>query len=132
VVTRLLVRNEVVWQNQRRPPIPKPLDLAELVVPPDESEPLNIRAGHIYYDPDEDLSYRIVGNGVLRPEDGWATANFWLKRLNISMTTLVQMTRRGLFDGAMEVGFPTRRYRVRSEDKALSWIADGKRLKKAR
>jgi len=135
VVTRILHRGQVIWQNQYVRPPPKPLDFERVVVPPDESEPVELRSGGVYYDPEEDLAYRIVRSGICRAEDGWATFDYWMRHFKgIGVSTLQQMIRRGLFDAAIEEGSPTKRYRLRSEVKAREWLEEYKkyRLRKKR
>lgn len=131
MVTRLMRRNKVIWANAHALPRPAPApDYDKIVVPPDEAEPVEIRAGDVLFDVDDDLHYRVINRTPT--ENGWAVAEFWLKRYEIAFSTLLQMAKRGLFDAAMEHGSPTKRYRVRSEDKAKVWIKAWKQSRNKR
>ncbi len=94
---------------------------SEIYVDQGDHEPTYLRSGDIYWCEDDQLNYRVIR--LCAPEDGWATAEHWCGRYKIGHQVLLQMVRRGLFDGALEHDSPTKRYRVRSEQKVREWIS---------
>lgn len=120
MVTRVLSRGQVIWANEVIYPPRATINLEKAMVEPDEAEPTELRGGDVWYDQDEQVHYRVIGSTPA--VEGWATSPFWLKRYEIALSTLLRMVQRGLIDAAMERGSPTKRYRVRSDEKARAWL----------
>lgn len=62
-------------------------------------------------DPNDGLEYRIVRPGLLTPEGGWGTGDFWVRELKTGWHIFKDVVRRGCFDCAVEQGTAIRRFR---------------------
>lgn len=89
---------------------------------PPESPRSPYRAGVPWLDPEEGITYRVVGRWVLDPRQGWATADFWLKRWRCDFATLREAVQRGFLDAALAQDSAHRRYRCRDESAVLAWL----------
>lgn len=116
---------QVIWHGRvvyRKGPAPfRPAVHSPRSCHPLPSSELPPAVGEAYRDEDG-LNYRVVGVGVLRPEDGWARAEFWLKRWKLVWKQFADLVERGLLDPAMETGSMVKKYRCRDEGACLARI----------
>jgi hypothetical protein len=73
------------------------------------------RVGEARYDPEEDVSYRVVA--AVDPREGWATTRFWQERWGVTHRELLTLVRRGLCDSAALEQSQVRFYRCRDEQR---------------
>ncbi len=77
-------------------------------------------AGLPFEDTELGITFRVVRRLDLR--EGWGTAGFWMERYKVPWEAVAEWVRRGWLDAAVEMGSPTRRYRLRDEQRVLAWL----------
>lgn len=134
--SRVITNGRIAWVSQDTPfrrakPHPTNRDGDYLVddrIDPDSPDAPWRPVGSTLYDPELKLEFRTVRPGVLDPTQGWASANFWLKRWNASFERyFVPLVRKGWVDAAAVAGSATRKYRCRDESRCLEWIREEKK-----
>ena len=90
----------------------------EAVLPDDPRSPF--RDGAPYTDPEEQVVYRIVTN--MNPLEGWASSEWWQRRLATTHAGLLKLIPRGLLDAALHEGSRAKRYRCRDEHTAREFL----------
>jgi len=107
------------------PPIPRFVDAKGKPVStqpiPTHDPDSSYRPGIPVPDPDG-VTYRVLQ--YLDPRQGWGTAEFWLKRYPVTHRTLLEWVHLGILDAALELGSPTKRYRVRNEARIVQYLKD--------
>ncbi len=127
--SRIVMRGRAVWASRdlhrRKPRIVPPRDKFGAAVDinpiPANRAPSSFRDGVPWTDPDTGLVYRVIRK--VRPEEGWATARFWLRRHRVSFDALAEWAQMGIMDAAIESGSATRWFRCRDEQRVRAWIA---------
>lgn len=87
-------------------------------------QPLVHETGRPFYDEDDDLNYRVVDH--LDPRQGWLLVDQVMRRYNTNHTYVLRLARMGYLDPAMEQGSPTKRYRIRDDQKIRDTVRDWK------
>lgn len=111
MTTRLFKNNRVTWASERRRPAVPWYDESKNHVK--RVGPSALRSGRTWYDADNDISFRVVSPGVLKAEEGWGQAGFWISRhLRTTFAVFRELVRKGYFDAAIEEDLLVRKYRV--------------------
>ena len=120
--TRVFIHGQPVFQRGRMfRPQPGHTDedhrrQASQPIPREKAAELTV--GTPWWDKDDELTYRVVSEGRLTPEGGWATKEFWLKEFGTKWALFRELVERGIFDCAMEENTQIRRFRLLDRGKA--------------
>jgi hypothetical protein len=135
MAARIVVRGQVYWQDHAARAQRRVLRAAVEAVPRDrtgrqlegEDSPAHpiqpvpkaqpFRAGWPWTDPEEAVTYRVVGH--VDALAGWASSSFFQARWRVGHREILQLARAGLVDAAIAEGSQVRRYRTRDEAAVL-------------
>ena len=73
------------------------------------------KEGVPYFDQDQGVEYRVVRAATLKPEEGWASLQFWAARWKRPAAFVFECVRKGWLDAAIELHTENRRFRCRDE-----------------
>ena len=113
-----LIINGRAWQSRDYKPVAGPPLMPrgkELAIDPKSQPQLIPAAGEPFKDREDDVTYRVVSK--LNLNEGWCLDEQLTKRYGIDYKLLLRLVRAGLIDAAMEQGSPTKRFRVRDDQK---------------
>ena len=79
-----------------------------------------LRIGFPHEDKAEGVTYQVAK--YLDPLQGWAPAQWWMKRHAVTYKTILKWCQLGYLQPALEVGSPTKRYRCPNEDKLFDYL----------
>ncbi len=128
---RILVGGRAVYTTRDFPrtPAPQLLEHKTSQHVPAHHPQSPFRLGSAFEDPEDGITYRVVSPGILDPAQGWAPLAFWVKRWGVVASSVHLLAAIGLVDAAVELGSPTRRFRVRDESKARRYLHDAGKLR---
>ena len=140
MASRVLIRDRIAYTNRsyfhaRRPDAPTDRDgrLIELGAPvPADSAESPFREGEAWTDPEDGLTYRVLGWKALDPKQGWGSLSFWLRRWKTTPGQIYRLVELGILDAAMEVNSALKRFRCRDEQRARAELPSQRRRRRRR
>lgn len=99
--------------------VEEPIDTSP--IPPDHPDS-PLRIGIPWTDPDTGVTYQVAK--YLDPLQGWAPAEWWMKRHAVTHQTIVRWALMGYLHSGMEPGSPTKRYRCPNEDRLFDYLIE--------
>jgi hypothetical protein len=89
---------------------------------PADSPQSPFREGALFFDPDDNMHFRVMRRERMRPEDGWMSTDFWLDHWRgARYEDLLQMCRDGLLVPGMFIGSGVKRFMCPDERRALGF-----------
>lgn len=139
MVSRIIVHGRTAWASPtfrvpprtRNPTKASGEPIKDFRIEPNSPD-APFRIGSPYFDPEEQIEYRVVRPEILQPSDGWGTADFWCTRWLATFDFLKKMISKGWVDAAIEAGTRVRRYRCRDEQRVLGELSAPQKIEKRR